>query len=129
MNLRTRLVDLRAEQRIIKQEMDRIEALATLSAVGKNADERKANITIALGSDPVYQDYWQQCQRITTEIEHLDAQIEDAKDQRRQYEWAIRERLVAALERRALPIDDDGFDPVGDEANWRLHTVDLEPPF
>ena len=68
-------------------------------------------------------------QRITTEIEHLDAQIEDAKDQRRQYEWAIRERLVAALERRGLPIDDDGFDPVADEANWRLHTVDLEPPF
>jgi len=127
MNLRQQLVEQRAEQRIIKQEMDRIEALATLSAVGKNAEERKANLTLTLAGDPAYQDYWQKCHVCQTNIERLEAQIEDVRDQRREHEWVIRERLVKALERRGLA--GDGFDEVGDEANWHLHTVDLEPPF
>lgn len=46
MSLRQQLVEKRAEVRTIKQEMERIEALATINAVGKNAEERKANVTI-----------------------------------------------------------------------------------
>lgn len=115
--LRERLAEARNELRIIKQRLDLIEAQTMLGIEGKNEAERKAKLTIALAEHVEYQDLTRHHHHTTTEIELTEAKIETIKDERREREWAIRERLVAALERRGMQPDlhDSSFDEVLDD--------------
>lgn len=115
--LRARLVEARSELRDIKQQMDVLEAQTMLTIEGKNETERKARLAIALAQDEQHTKLNVLFKSITTEIERIESQIETIKDERREREWAIRERLVAALERRGMQPDlhDSSFDEVLDD--------------
>lgn len=115
--LRARWVEARAELRDIKQQMELIEAQTMLGIEGKNEAERKARLSIALAAGEQYTKLNVLFKSTTTEIEHIEAKIETIKDERREREWAIRERLVIALERRGMQPDlhDSSFDEVLDD--------------
>lgn len=92
------------------------EARVVATAVsGKNETERKANLILALGSDQAYTDALAIVRSDETAIEMLEAKIENARDERRSYEWSIRLRLVEALERQLNATNQDSaFDDVAD---------------
>ena len=94
---RLALSTLRAELRTTRRALDTIEAQITLNAEGKNAEERKARATLTLAAHPDYQAALAAWEEATRQIEELEAQIELYRDERREREWLIRERQIAAF--------------------------------
>ena len=65
--------------------------------LGKNAEDRKRNLQVALGQGPDYLQALDTVRRWEQRTEHLQALIDAQTDIRRRDEWAIRARLVDAL--------------------------------
>lgn len=124
---RMRIAELRSEHRRHKEIMAQREARVQVN--GKNAEERKNALLIALAADDTYCESYQACEDITLDIDRYEAEIEYAKDQRREREWAIRLRLVEALERRGLEDDgrDGAFDEVADQLAWNANMNGARP--
>lgn len=102
---RLSLSALRAELRATRRALDTIEAQVSLNADGKNAEERKARTVLALAAHTDYAAalaYWEET---TRQIEELEASIELWRDERREREWAVRERQIAALGAGAVTVD------------------------
>jgi hypothetical protein len=102
---RLSLSALRAELRIARRALDTIEARVSLEVEGKNAEECKARTVLTLAAYTPYQEalaYWEDT---TRQIEELEASIELYRDERREREWAVRERQIAALGAGAVTVD------------------------
>lgn len=116
--LRVKMAELRAEQRRHKEIVQQREARTVVG--GKNVEERKNALLIALSEDRTYCDSWQANEDITHDLERLEADLDQLRDERREREWGIRLRLVEALERRGIPSEhaghDGAFDDVADRA-------------
>jgi len=113
---RLTLADLQQRQRDAKRAMDEAEAALILRVDGRNAEERKAKLTLALASDPAYQTALRQHEALTLRAAQVEAGIEEFRDARREWEWAVRLRLAEALERQAVPSDRPGDDDSIDDA-------------
>ena len=119
-----------AEQRAI----DAAVAAARAGANGKEVDPEKAlggnerarerALTLALADDRDYQAVRLRVRALEEAVDLLEAELEDARDVRREREWEIRARLADALDNRgvqsdhaeASPEDDVAFDDAADEA-------------
>lgn len=115
---RMTLIPIRAELREVQRYQAAREAVVSLSVEGKNAEERKAKLAVALANDEQYIRLTEDAERLQTEIEAHEAVIEHLRDLRRDHEWNIRLRLAAALDGRGLPQEqrpDEAFDTVADE--------------
>ena len=88
-----------AEQRII-------DAAGGDKGLGANEGARARALVIGLASDGDYQASAGARRSLTDAIEHLEREVEDARDLRRDVEWAIRARLADALDRRGVTSDD-----------------------
>ena len=92
--------------------------LAMNGSAGKNEEERKRNLTIALGSDSEYQAALSTLRAAEAEGIRAEAELEAVLDQRRAEEWQVRLALVNALDRASIPAeapgDDVSFDDAGD---------------
>ena len=102
---RLSLSALRAELRLTRRALDTIEARVSLEVEGKNAEERKARTVLALAAHADYAAalaYWEET---TRQIEELEAQVELWRDERREREWLVRERQIAALGAGAVTVD------------------------
>jgi hypothetical protein len=107
-DLRLELVDVRVAASIVKDQLDWYEAAIAANVTGKNAEERKNALVLALGSHDEYQGCYGKHRLLAVRQERLEAEIENARDARREYEWSIRLRLVEALERRGMTEEDMG---------------------
>lgn len=81
--------------------------------LGKNAEERERNLTIALSSDTDYQQALHTLRTAEADADLMAARVETAEDARREHEWKIRARLADALIGR---VQTDRDDPSGDGA-------------
>lgn len=119
-----------AEARIATQtakdahEAERAMAEFRGQVVGKNAEERKTALTVALASDVAYQRVLAAYRAAEAELIRAEAELEVALDQRRAEEWGVRLALINALDRAGVPSDAPGddvsFDDAADEAGAEL---------
>lgn len=116
---------LRAAQDASKLETAAAEqrAIAALNgSAGKNEDERKRNLTIALARDADYTGALAWLRSCEFAVDRLEAALERQRDARREQEWAIRLRMVEVLEARAVypdegePMDSVLDDEIADDA-------------
>lgn len=97
-------------------------AVASLNgALGKNAEERERQLTIALAEDSEYKAALARLRAAELHVAELEADIEVYKDQRRESEWAVRAALVNALAQRQIfaEADDGAFAAAGDEEAYQ----------
>ena len=116
---RMTLIPIRAELREVQRYQAAREAELALSIEGKNAEERKARLTLSLANDEQYTRMQEDVERLQAEIEAHEGVIEHLRDLRRDHEWGIRLRLAAALDGRGLPAEerpDEAFDTVADDS-------------
>lgn len=110
---------LRAAQDAYKLETAAAEqrAIAALNgSAGKNEDERKRNLTLALAQDAAYTQALTWLRSAEFAVDRLEAALARQQDARREREWAIRLRMVEALEARAVyPDDGEPMDAVMDD--------------
>lgn len=91
-------------------------------ALGSNESARNRALTIALADDAEYQAALALVRGLESGIDGIERDIEIARDERREREWTIRERLIAALDGRGIaveePTNDNGgaFDDVATES-------------
>lgn len=121
MSIHHKLAGSRARLRDAKDEYERVRAFAEQRAIvglngtiGKNEEERKRNLTIALADDKEYQAALKTLREWETVVDRLEADLEDARDRRRDHEWKIRSKLADALWRCGIESNSD--DPPGDVA-------------
>jgi chromosome segregation ATPase len=110
--LRTQLADSEKRQRNTEREIYRAKAEAEQrilaekggeKALGSNAEAQKRALSALVEADPVYAALAQTRFDVENEVAHLRAQVAGIEDQRREWEWTIRERLATALLRRDAP--------------------------
>lgn len=118
--LRLRLVDAQARLRQAKDDLGRTQAereqaaiKAAGGAIGRNEDERKRALTLALINDADYRRVLAFVRDAESTVNLLEAQIENALDVRRAEEWQIRSRMVDALYH--LGAQTDSPDPANDQ--------------
>lgn len=102
-------------------------AVASLNGtLGKNAEERERQLTVALAEDSEYKAALARLRQAELRVAELEADLEAYKDQRRESEWAVRAALVNALAGRQIfaEADDTAFDAAGDEAIYQELTED-----
>jgi hypothetical protein len=120
------LTNLRGALQIAKDAHDLVKAQAEARAIellngsaGRNEDERKRNLVIALGADPEYRQALRGLRDAETAVGRAETDLDLALDQRRAEEWGVRLSLVAALDRLGIPSNtpgsDESFDEVADE--------------
>ena len=87
---------LRREQTRIREletETDYREAEISLTVEGKNSEERKAHLTLALRADPAYQQWRRRADDCKGEVVHLQDEIADYRDRlslyKRQMDYCI----------------------------------------
>ena len=93
-------------------------------ALGANERARERALTLALADDRDYQAVRLRVRGLEEAVDLLEAELEDARDVRREREWEIRARLAEALDGRgvqsdhaeASPEDDVAFDDAAEEA-------------
>jgi hypothetical protein len=92
-------------------------AIAALNgSVGKNEDERKRNLLLALAQDVAHTQSLTGLRSAEFAVDRLEAAIERQRDARREQEWAIRLRMVEVLEARAVyPDEGEPMDSVLDD--------------
>lgn len=133
--LRLRLVDAQARLRQAKDDLGRTQAereqaaiKAAGGAIGRNEDERKRALTLALTNDADYRRVLAFVRDAESTVNLLEAQIENALDVRRAEEWQIRSRMVDALYHLGAQTDspDPASDQVFDDATfgWVLSMLD-----
>lgn len=128
--LRLQLAQARANLRSAKDEFDIVVALSEQRAIeaaggsiGRNEEERKRNLRIALANDGSYGNALMELREAEAEVDRQEALLEGARDARRYDEWTIRARLIDALVGTDIP--SDSSDPAGDAAFddamlWRI---------
>lgn len=130
-SIRLKLVNTRADLRDAKDALAVAEARVASATNGKNAEERKTNLVLALSQDGEYCRLLTQVRQCETKIEQNEADLECFKDQRRADEWGVRLRLVEALERKGREDDgrDSGFDEAADDEVWQntMRSIAGEP--
>lgn len=113
--LRRGLADARHELRQAQDRLQTVRAQAEQRAVdaaggdkalGANEQARARALVIALDGDPDYGQALAGLRDAESLIDHLEAEIEIARDERREREWRVRGRLVDALERQPAATDD-----------------------
>jgi len=124
--LRTKLTDRRIELRHNQRRLEDIKRMAEDAIIadvggekglGPNAEARTRTLAAGLAKEVEYQAGLATVQALQDEIEEGACALENAVDERRDREWAIRERLAAALDGRGImPRDiEDPVDEVMDE--------------
>lgn len=89
------LAKAQAEQRII-------EAAGGAKNLGANAEDRTRAMTLALADDPAYCAALAALREAQAEVDRMQADVDDAIDQRRKLDRQSRDRASAALEALAL---------------------------
>ena len=89
------LTKAQAEQRII-------EAAGGAKNLGANAEDRSRAVTLALADDPAYCAALAAFREAQAEVDRVQADVDDAIDQRRKLDRQSRDRASAALEALAL---------------------------
>jgi hypothetical protein len=102
--------------------------------LGANDEERKRAMTLALADDAEYQEALQKSRQLEADADRQEADLESAKDERRKWEWSIRERLAAALDGRGIAPEnverqDHEFDEAATEAATVAVQTDISHPF
>lgn len=116
---RLALIPLRSELMSAREHLNAREAVIALGVEGKNAEERKAKLVVALANDAQAELHRATIDAVEQAIGQHEATIEYLRDQRRDWEWRIRMRLAAALDGQNLPPEeqpDAAFDTVADAA-------------
>jgi hypothetical protein len=130
-DVRTRLTETRITAREAREDFATTRAMAETriiekvggeKALGANAEARERALLPALRSDDDYIGCLAAVRELEATAERLEAELEGLRDERREREWAVRLRLVQALERRGAlgdgangtDPDDTSFDDVGD---------------
>jgi hypothetical protein len=128
-------IDVRAakdEFEVIKASAERAAIERMNGSAGKNEEERKRNLLLALAADPHYQRALAMLRRCEAEVTRAQAELEIAQDQRRAEEWGIRLALIAALDRQRVhaeqPGDDSSFDDVTDDEYLEALAAQAEGP-
>ena len=89
------LTKAQAEQRII-------EAAGGAKNLGVNAEDRSRALTLALAEDHAYTEGLTLLRQAQADVDRLQADVDDAIDQRRKLDRASRDRASAAIETLAL---------------------------
>ncbi len=89
------LAKAQAEQRII-------DAAGGAKHLGANAEDRARALTLALAEDVTYTESFMWFRNAQAEVDRLQAEVDDAIDQRRTLDRASRDRASAAIEQLAL---------------------------
>ncbi|HEY0607768.1 MAG TPA: hypothetical protein VGD58_32940 [Herpetosiphonaceae bacterium] len=89
------LIKAQAEHRII-------ENAGGAKNLGANADDRTRAVTLALANDPAYCAALAALREAQAEVDRMQADVDDAIDQRRKLDRQSRDRASAALEALAL---------------------------
>lgn len=127
LELRQQLAEARSNLRSAKDHYDltkaEAEQRAVLIAGGKNEEERKRNLVVALAQDNTYIAARDALRKAEAEVDRQEALLEGARDARRYDEWTVRARLIDAL--ISAGIQTDSSDPAGDSAFddamlWRI---------
>lgn len=106
-----------------------IKAVTTKDSKGKpdygsNPEDRARYLIVAIAEDFAYGAYLTEMRSVQADIDRLQAEVDFFHDERRRYEWGIRDRIAHALEK--LGVQSDSGDPSGDDVfNDALdHAVD-----
>ena len=86
-----------------------------VQTTGKNAEDRKRELTIALASDEDYIAALDDLRDAEAELDQAQAAIDAAEADRRDREWSIRARLAEALGRVNVTTEDDIPDWLNDQ--------------
>lgn len=99
-HLRADLANARIALREAKDHYETTRAICELAVqtTGKNAEDRKRELTVALADDPRHTRALSRLRACETQLDRIQAEIDAAEDARREREWAIRERLANSLE-------------------------------
>lgn len=122
---RLTLSDAREHFDLIKAKAEQRAIHALNGSAGKNDEERKRNLTIALATDSEYlraRQWVRDCERQVAEAE---TDLEIFSDQRRAEEWNVRLQLIIALDRNQISSDTPGDDVSHDDVldNEGLETL------
>lgn len=140
-NLRRDLAENQVALSDAKRALERAKALAEQRAIdaaggekalGANAEARERALALAFITDQEYQAHVESVAQADTWVGRIQTDIEIVGDQRRADEWAIRDRLVQALERSSIPTNHHGadarvFDDVADEVTDRRALLRANP--
>ena len=98
-DLRQQLADARDELRRAKDHYETIRAIVEMGVMttGKNAEDRKRELTVALSRDATHEGALELLRTAERHVDRVQAAIDVAEDERREREWAIRARLADAL--------------------------------
>lgn len=110
MSIHNMLAEAQIHLRNIKDDHEKAKAFAEQRAIsggatGKNEEERKRSLIIALAADEDYQRVLKSLRGAEAAVAKLEADIETFRDARRDHEWKIRSRLAGAV--KAAHIDQD----------------------
>lgn len=104
-NLRIKLADARIDLRTAKDALETAKTIATMDVAGKNDDERKRNQARALTESGLYGDALIYLRNCEATVEHLEAALDAAKDERAAEELRIRDQANQALDRYAAALE------------------------
>lgn len=89
-----------AEQHIIDEQV----RVATLRGIAPARwEERTRSLILGLGVDPGYRSHVLWVEHLQAQVDSLRTELDIRLDQRVDAQWAIRDRLAAALEMRNMP--------------------------
>lgn len=93
------LAHAKAELREAKDHEQTVRAICehTTPTAGRNADDRKRELTIALSQSDVYGSALRQLREAEQAVDIAQADVEQEEAERRDREWQIRARLAEAL--------------------------------
>lgn len=123
---RSALQAAKDSEKVQRAYAERRAAQSLNGTLGKNAEERERQLTVALAEDAEYQAALARLRQSELRVAECEADIEVYKDQRRESEWAVRAALVNALAQRQIfaEADDSAFDAAGDEEVYQELTED-----
>lgn len=116
--LRIDLAHARDEARRAKDHYETMRAICELQipTSGKNAEDRKRELTVGLAQRPDYQRALDELREAEAAVDRTQALIEIEEDTRREREWRIREWLADALTGQA---EDAAFEQATDRALYQ----------
>lgn len=99
MNPYHELAEAKIELRQAKDHFETVRAIVEMSVTttGKNAEDRKRELTVAVAKDDAYQAALGNLRGCEADLDRAQANIDAAEAERRDREWAIRARLAEAL--------------------------------
>lgn len=115
-----RLCESRIAQRDHLEKLPSIKAQAEARAIAAAGDEkalgsneaaRQRALALALAQDEEYQKALEEARKLANAVSRQETDLERYTDERRDREWAIRNRLADALTARAIPTEATGIDP------------------